>query len=202
MSQKGKFIVVEGLDGSGKSTQVKMIGDYLKSRGISVLLTKEPTDNPPIGNLIRGVLKKEISLDPLSLQLLFFAERQEHLKNEIIPALESDKWVVCDRYFHSTIAYGAMDISFDWLAKMSDWMFLKPDMTFFINVRPEICLERIKGDAVRNGNTEFFEKLDKLKKVEANYKKVFQLFTAWDINGEESPGDIFKEIKLRLLGVF
>jgi dTMP kinase len=179
-----------------------MIGDYLKSRGISVLSTKEPTDKPPIGSLIREVLKKEISLDPLSLQLLFFAERQEHLKNEIMPALESGKWVVCDRYFYSTIAYGAMDISFDWLAKMSDWMFLKPDMTFFIDVRPEICLERIKGDTARNGNTEFFEKLDKLKKVEANYKKVFQLFTVLDINGEESPGDIFEEIKFRLLGVF
>ena len=197
MSKRGKFIAVEGLDGCGKSTQVSLIADFLEGEGKSVLLTKEPTDKPPIGDLIRKVLKKEISLDPLTRQLLFFADRQEHVKNVILPALESGDWVISDRYFYSTIAYGAMDIPLNWLVETSK-MFLKPDIVFLLRVKPKRCLERIGKDKKRNG-TEFFERLDKLENVWRNYLEVHRTFLEVKIiAGERQPEEVFEEIKFHL----
>jgi len=195
MAKKGKFIVIEGPDGSGKSYQASLMVKYLEKQNIPVFLTEEPTSQMPIGKLIRRVLRKELSVDPLTLQFLFIADRQEHVKKVILPAIESGIWVVSDRYFHSTIAYGAMDIPFNWLMEISE-IFLQPDVVFLLDASPEICLERINEDKTRNGSAEFFERLDKLKKIRDNYLKINKLYpNTILINCEKSFEEVSEEIK-------
>jgi len=181
------------LDGSGQSTQAALLKEFLeKEKKISVVLTKEPTNQPPIGTLIRQILKKEINVDPLTLQLLFCADRAEHLKNVIEHALKNNQWVISDRYFFSTIAYGSLNLNFDWLIKLNE-NFLMPDIIFLLKVKPETCLKRIDKE---RGKREFFEELDKLKKVWKGYQLLTKKFSNVKvINGEKSIKEVFSKIK-------
>lgn len=95
-AKEGCFIVIEGLDGAGLSTQSALLAAYLRSKGNDVLLTKEPTASP-IGKLIKGALNRNPELSLFTLQLLFAADRAEHLKREIEPALAAKKIVTSDR---------------------------------------------------------------------------------------------------------
>jgi len=164
---KGKFIVVEGLDGSGASTQVSMLSDYLTSKGYKVLLTKEPTNNL-IGGLIRGQLTHEWKTNPVCLQLLFAADRSHHLEKEIIPALEKGYIVISDRYMYSSLAFGSLDCDIEWLKKVNE-NFLKPEVSIFLKVPPEVCIERMKQ--TRFG-VELFEEKEKLGKVLTAFEKL------------------------------
>lgn len=162
---KGKFIVVEGLDGSGASTQVAMLSDYLTSKGYKVLLTKEPTNNL-IGGLIRGQLTHEWKTNPECLQLLFAADRSHHLEKEILPALQKGYIVISDRYMYSSLAFGSLDCDIEWLKKVNG-RFLAPDLSIFLKVPPEVCIERMKS--TRFG-VELFEEKEKLGKVLAAFE--------------------------------
>jgi len=164
---KGKFIVVEGLDGSGASTQVSMLSDYLTSKGYKVLLTKEPTNNL-IGGLIRGQLTHEWKTNPVCLQLLFAADRSHHLEKEIIPALEKGYIVISDWYMYSSLALGSLDCDIEWLKKVNE-NFLKPEVSIFLKVPPEVCIERMKQ--TRFG-VELFEEKEKLGKVLTAFEKL------------------------------
>src|SRR3989344_8642736 len=106
---EGKFIVFEGLDGSGLSTQSFELRNFLMKQGHQVVLTKEQTDGL-IGGLIKSCLKKEWKTSLLTLQLLFTADRAHHISNEIEPSLAEGKFVISDRYFFSTIAFGGLQI--------------------------------------------------------------------------------------------
>jgi len=196
---QGKFIVFEGLDGSGQSTQADELVDYLNSSGLkfqlgktTAYLTKEPTNNL-IGGLIRGQLTHNWKTKPECLQLLFAADRAHHLEKEIIPLLKKGITVVCDRYFFSTIAYGALDIKdWDWLVEINK-QFLLPDLTFLLKVSPKVCLERIKQNRF---SIELFEKEEVLEKVWQNYEKLSKEFeNVYIINGELSPKKVFEQIK-------
>lgn len=195
-SHKGKFIVFEGLDGSGQSTQAQLLKDYLeKDKKVSALLTKEPTSEPPIGVLIRQILKKEISVSPAALQLLFCADRSEHLEKIIKPALEENKYVISDRYFYSTIAYGSLDLDINWLIEMNK-PFLIPDIIFLLKVRPQVCIERIDKNRDKR---EFFEESEKLRKVWQTYEILSQRFSNIRIiDGEKSIKEVFEEVKLKI----
>ena len=158
------FIAFEGLDGSGSSTQVEI----LKNKLNKVLATKEPT-NKNIGKIIRSVLQKEISVNPEALQLLFCADRSEHLKNEIIPALNDNKVVITDRYLFSSIAFGSLEINdVDWIKKINS-SFMMPDIVFLLKLDPKECIKRIDG---RNGKFELFEEEEKLRKIWKTYEKL------------------------------
>ena len=168
----GKFIVFEGCDGSGLSTHSKLLYEHLKGKGIDVLLTKESTNNS-IGTMIKeNFLKEKQKIDPVALQLLFCADRAQHLAEEIEPALAAGKTVVCDRYILSTLAFGSLSCDLDFLKQVNS-QFRKPDLTFIIDVPPEVSMQRIK--ASRTG-TELYEKLDTLKKVRDNYKSLQNYF--------------------------
>ena len=169
---QGKLIVFEGPDGSGLSTHSKMLADYLKSKGVDVLLTKEPTENM-IGAMIKGTfLKEKQKISAEALQLMFCADRAQHLEEEIEPALKSGKTVVCDRYILSTLAFGSLSCDLNFLKQVNS-QFRKPDLTFIIDVPPEVSMQRIK--ASRTG-TELYEKLDTLKKVRSNYASLKDYF--------------------------
>ncbi len=161
---RGKFIVLEGIDGAGINTQAELLAQYLKSKGKKVLVTKEPT-NRIIGGLIRGFLTGDWSVDPKTAQLLFAADRSEHLKKVILPALKKGHWVICDRYILSSIAYGSLDLDRKWLEAVNS-QFIEPDVTFVIHVPPKVSLKRIKGSRF---GLELFEKEKLLTKVIKNY---------------------------------
>lgn len=189
----GKFIVFEGLDGSGQSTQTSLLRDFLLKQGYQVVITKEPTKDSEAGRKIRQILDEKTQEDPAELQKLFAKDREEHLKKIIIPSLKQGRFVISDRYFFSSFAFGASDgVDLDWLIKLND-NFLIPDQTFILDVRPEVCLDRIE----KRGTTKtFFEKQEKMVKILSVYKILPQRFPkAVLIDGERPITEIHEEIK-------
>lgn len=167
------FIVFEGIDGSGKTTQAELLKKSLEKQGFSVVLTKEPTKNSTVSEKIRQILKKEVSVSPKKLQELFIQDRKEHLENFVIPSLEEGKIVISDRYYFSTIVYGASEeVSTSWLIEKNR-DFLKPDITFIFDIDAEVCIERIKKG---ERSFELFEKMEKLKLIREEYKKLPKYF--------------------------
>jgi len=194
-SYPGKFIVIEGLDGSGQSTQTNLLNDFLIKKELKIVLTKEPTKDSEAGRKIREVLDKKEKMEPAQLQELFAQDRKEHLEKEIAPALKEGKIVISDRYFFSSFAYGAASgADLDWLMKINN-NFLLPDITFLLKVSPEVCIERIQK---RNQDSErtLFEEKEKLAKV-WNFYKIFpnRFENVVVINGEKSIEEVFEEIK-------
>lgn len=125
----GLFIDIEGLDGSGATTQVGLVARSLRGQKLRVYTTKEPTDNV-IGGLIRGALTGVYKLSHSSLQLLFVADREHHLQREIIPILQNSSVLISDRYLWSTIAYGSVELSKRWLLELHHYCPI-PDLTLF-----------------------------------------------------------------------
>ena len=181
--------MIEGLDGSGSTTQVNLVADFLRLNGLKSFATKEPTDNV-IGGLIRGTLTGVYKLPPFSLQLLFSADRGHHLQRVIKPKLKEGVIVISDRYMWSTVAYGSVDIDRNWLLEMQKY-FLKPDMTIFLKVEPKKCVSRI---ARNRYDMELFEKEDKLKKVWQTYLWLAKKFPKdiKIIDGEGTEKEVFE----------
>ena len=171
----GLFIVVDGIDGSGKSEIIKMLHNYLfsKNKKYRILTTREPT-NGKYGNQIREMLRNE--KDPQSsssiLTELFVKDREDHLKNSIGPFLKKSNKdelniVLCDRYYYSTIAFqGAQGLDTNELIKKNG-KFRKPDLTFILDAEPELALKRIEYR-----EKEKFEKLEFMKKIRENFLKL------------------------------
>lgn len=162
------FIAFEGLDGSGSSTQSRLLAERLERSGKPALLTKEPTSENPVGKMIRDILQHKWQASPEALQLLFSADRAEHLKYAIEPALANKRIVITDRYLYSTLAYGGLAVDMDWLKNINK-SFRLPDITFLLKLPPSECIKRIAG---RGSDFELFEKSEKLEKIWENYEKI------------------------------
>lgn len=162
------FIAFEGLDGAGTTTHSKHLAKKLEEEGRSVLLTNEPTGEEPIGTLIREILQHKYKVSPESLQLLFYADRANHVKNKILPALDEGKIVITDRYFFSSLAYGGMNVNMEWLKDISK-KFPIPDLTILCECDTDTCLNRI---GIRGETPELFEKKEKLDKIAKNYHQL------------------------------
>ncbi len=194
---KGKFIVFEGIDGSGISTQTNRLRLFLETNhDIKAILAKEPSEGP-IGTLIRQVLSRRLQgVDNTSLALLFAADRIDHNQNKILPALEKGDYVICDRYLWSSYAYQGMKNDSIWIQEINKYAY-RPDLTIFIRVRPETSLRRITSSRFQ---TELFERTDILQHVLDNYIK---LYNQWkdlgenvvEIDGEREPDIIENEIR-------
>lgn len=196
-TNSGKFIVFEGLDGAGRSTQVELLDKALTAEGYDVLSTKEPTGISESGKKIKQILRGETFVSPEELQELFSQDRAWHLETIIEPHLrKSEKTIVIsDRYFFSSFAFGeASGANLEWLFELNK-DFLLPDMLFFVEVRPEICMERIES---RGQAKELMERKELLEKVSVNYQNILKLFQGKIkisvINGEESIETVSKEI--------
>ena len=189
----GRFIVIEGLDGSGQSTQTELLKEFLTQNGFKVLTTKEPTLDSLAGKKIREVLDKNTQVAPVYLQELFAEDRGEHLENLVIPALKDGKVVISDRYFFSTFAYGASDgLDLEWLISINN-EFLLPDVTFLLKVSPRICLSRIEKRGIPQT---LFEKEQKLARVWETYEILPKRFqNVYMINGEKPREEVFAQIK-------
>ncbi|MGD6807321.1 MAG: dTMP kinase [Candidatus Bathyarchaeia archaeon] len=143
MTKKGIFIVIEGLDGSGKTTQATLLAEKL-AKTYKVHLTAEPSRGK-IGTFIREACLYEQTRLPVEAEaLLFAADRIEHMQKELQPALDEGKLVICDRYVYSTLAYqGSLGLSLDWI-KTTNARALQPDFALFIDVPPEKVLKRLQ----------------------------------------------------------
>ncbi|MCL2172128.1 MAG: dTMP kinase [Nitrososphaerota archaeon] len=140
---KGIFICIEGLDGSGKSTQAKLLTKKLCKAGYNAVFTAEPSQGK-IGKLVRKCLFEKERLPTTVEALLFAADRIEHVKNTVVPALTEGKIVISDRYVYSSLAYqGSAGLDLTWIETINA-NAKKPDLSIFIDVAPEIVLERLK----------------------------------------------------------
>lgn len=190
----GFFIDIEGLDGSGQSTQIRLLTRALDSKGMTSLVTKEPNEDCYLGKEIRQVLRKEKKLEsPLKLQQMFVDNRQDHLKKIIIPELKKGGLVITDRYLWSNVAFGSINSDKERLLDLNK-DFILPDLTIFIKVAPEICLARITKE--REG-VELFEKEEKLKRVWKTYQWLVikygwtQIYT---VDGEQKREKVAQDI--------
>ncbi len=197
--KKGKFIVVEGLDGSGQSTQVEKLAGGLRKNKIKTHVTKEPTNNL-IGGLIRGQLQEDWKSTPECLQLLFAADRAHHLEKDVKPYLEKGITVISDRYFFSSMAFGSLEIDdWGWLKDINK-RFMLPDITFYLQVSPKTCIKRISENRF---SFELFEKEKKLKAIGESYKRIAKEYDSFEIiEGEREVEKIAKEIKNKVLKIY
>jgi dTMP kinase len=163
MAEIGVFIVFEGIDGSGKSTHIKSLSGELRQLGQNVLQTSEPSMNG-VGSFIKRYARSGGQrLPPETEALLFAADRYEHVKSIIEPALRHGRVVVSDRYLYSSLAYqGAAGVSLDWIREMNRFA-PKPDLAILLDIHPEFSLRRVKRRHT------VFEAAEYLRKVREIY---------------------------------
>jgi dTMP kinase len=167
---KGKFIVFEGIDGSGKTTQLERLVMRLRAEEVTVHETREPTDGP-IGKLIRQVLNRELRMSEKTMAALFLADRLDHIQKEkdgMLGLIASGTTVVCDRYYLSSYAYHSEFVPLDWVmtANAECAKLLRPDLIIFLDITPEKSLERIRKS---RAFLDLYETEERLKKVRDNY---------------------------------
>ena len=166
--KKGLFISFEGSDGTGKSTQVRLLSDYLKSRGYDVLLTREPGGtaiSEKIRNIILDPVNKE--MDGHTEALLYAASRAQLVSEVLRPAIEAGKIVICDRFMDSSIAYQgfARGLGADEVRAINEFAVhgLQPDITFFMDLAPERAMKRVERqghkDRLESENMEFHRRV-------------------------------------------
>lgn len=172
----GQFFALEGIDGSGKSTQLKLLARRLEAAGIPCLTTCEPTSGP-IGKLLRQALTGQVKCDSRVVAPLFAADRLDHLlreENGLCRAVEAGLTVLTDRYCFSSYAYQSVDLPLEWVIEVNRpcAQLLRPTATLFIDVSPELALERI---AQNRAGAELFETRDRLTRTREQYFKAFEL---------------------------
>ena len=145
----GLFITFEGPEGAGKSTQVKLLSQWLKAQGHQVLTTREPGNGGQIGKEIRTLVLHHQDMTPEAEYLLYSADRAEHVRTVIQPALKQGLMVLCDRYLDSSLAYQGYGrgLSLGWLRAVAEGATggLKPHRTFLLDLPPEVGLARFEG---------------------------------------------------------
>jgi dTMP kinase len=146
----GKFLVLEGGEGVGKSTQIQAIAHFLHTNGIAHILTREPGGTPLAEQLRAAIVGEELDLDPIEEMLMILAARRHHVRTVIQPALSGGMWVLCDRFIDSSLVYqgivGGLDIDLIEQWHQSIGCILVPDKTFILQVDPLVALERRRAD--------------------------------------------------------
>ena len=152
---KGKFITIDGVEGSGKSTQIGLICSYLQRKGIDVVRTREP-GGTDLGEKIRSLLldvdNKEMHSD--TELLLMFSSRNELIQNKIIPALNKGSWVVSDRFTDASFAYqgGGRMLDLNRISKLESWVLgeFQPNLTLFLDVSVDVGMQRVEARAAKD----------------------------------------------------
>lgn len=193
-----RFIVFEGLDGAGTTTQTGMLHDYLTRQGLDSFQTFEPTDGS-VGRLIRELLTGagDHGHPPeLAMALLFAADRIAH-SGRIGEALAGGSHVVCDRYIFSSMAYQSLDSSIpgERVIELNRGC-ARPDITIFIDVPVDTCLERISA---RNNSRTIYERADLLQTISKNYGSLRGLYETTfgktvTVDGTLSPADVHHDV--------
>jgi dTMP kinase len=186
----GVFIVFEGIDGSGKSTHIKLLSEELRGSGLHVLETSEPSRDR-IGTFIRRYAERNGDrLTPETETLLFAADRYEHVKQVIAPALKRGNIVISDRYFYSSIAYqGATGIDLDWIREMNRFAPL-PDLGVLLDIHPEYSLQRVNDRAKT-----VFEVSDYLRKVREIYMEMVKRGELVRVEADQPRNEVRADIR-------
>lgn len=177
MDKSNHFVTIEGLDGAGKSTVMAYIKDYLAKHKINFIATREP-GGTEIAEAIRKLILAHYKeqMYPDTELLLYFASRAQHVAEVIKPALQANKWVICDRFTDASYAYQGVgrNIPAERIAILENFIQgeLRPDLTFILDVEPEIGLKRVS----QQGSLDRLEaeKLDFFVKVRACYLAMFK----------------------------
>jgi len=201
--KKNFFIAFEGLDGSGKSTQIKPLADKLKTKGFKVFTTAEPTTSR-IGLMIKDIFKHKMEADHRTIAALYAADRLEHILNKrdgILKKLEEGFTVITDRYYFSSYAYHGTHMDIDWVINLNSLSadLLRPDLNIFIDTPIDVCVQRLNQgrhltelyeneENLNNVRKKYFEAFEKLKEKE----KVF--CTAGNREAELITKDIWEEV--------
>ena len=177
---KKQFIVIEGIDGSGKTTQAKLLKKYLLAQGEQAVISPEPSSGI-IGNLIRQALKKRIfftqdkTLFDEQMAYLFAADRHDHLYNDIdgvYKLINDGFYVISTRYYFSSLAYNCPTAEqFDFISKLNH-KFPPPDLTIYLDIPVEVSLERTQERSLK----EVYETKEKLTSVKKNYQQIFDRY--------------------------
>ena len=172
--KRGLLIAIDGLDGTGLSTQTSRLAAWLKANGHEVHATKEPTTGPAGAILRLALMKRLAPLDETALALLFAADRADHLSGEILPLLRRGVTVVTDRYLLSSLAYQSAHVDAAWFEHVNA-VFPPADLTVYLDVSPAECMRRIHGSRT---HTEKNEGLDELTRVREQFHRAVARMTA------------------------
>lgn len=203
---KPTFIAFEGIDGSGKSTQIKRLQQRLTQENKDVFVTCEPT-NEDIGKLIRQIFSGNRDSNAYAIAGLFLADRMEHILNAndgLLKMLKDGYHILSDRYYLSSYAYHGAHVDIDWVIDMNKVAvnYLKPNAHFFIDISPEKSIERIQKGRL---SKEIYETLDNLTAVRHKYYESIQKISAYEnviiINGDNDENTIAEEIYTNFLKV-
>jgi dTMP kinase len=203
----GTYIALEGIDGSGKTTQSQALKTYFEKQGKTVTLTSEPRVDLPGGDLIMQFFRGEVAVSGQAFQYWMSANRVINHDTIVIPALQRGEVVISDRCYWSAVPYGLMDNGVSFTRKDADIMlvtqgllshyyqFIAPDIVFYIDISSEIGLERsLAKKSRREGDV--YEKKDKLAKVVKGYRWVVKNFPKEfvTVDGERSVDAILADI--------
>jgi dTMP kinase len=198
--EKGNFIVIEGLDKSGKSTQFEMLCRYLDNLNKPVYQYWSPS-NSDIGEHIRDILEHREKCSPETLRILFVADKMTSYERVIEPLLNMGIWVVGHRWLLSTLAYGQADgFYLGWLLQINKYV-KQPGLYIFIDTPPEECIRRLKKEIEESQFEEEPQLYEKLPKLQKAYEKYLWLLDNVPvgkphikIDGMQSPEEIHKDI--------
>ena len=200
---KGKFIVFEGMDGTGKSTISKRINEWLTSIGKQVVLTKEPGGST-IGNKCREIILYNTSINKLTDILLFLASRNEHIYRVLKPGVEEGKIILCDRYVYSSFVYqGFMNNNFKQVYKLHKDLkvLFEPDLLLIFKANPDVTIKRLSnGDKFEMHDRSYFEKIQNYYLTEIP-KLASEKCKVEIIDANLSIDDIFENVKKSIVDI-
>src|SRR5690606_12038020 len=205
---QGVFITIEGPEGAGKTTIIKMIEKELTETGVDVIITREP-GGIHIAEQIRQVIldPSNTSMDARTEALLYAAARRQHLVEKVIPALERGAIVICDRFLDSSLAYqgNARGLGIEEIFAVNQFAIqeLMPDKTLYFDIEPEAGLKRIAVNKGREVNRLDLEKLDFHYKVREGYKKLIDQFPERiiEIDASQSIEKVYSQTKEIIAGL-
>jgi dTMP kinase len=205
-SPAARFVVLEGLDGAGTTTQARLLGDWLHGLGLEVHPTYEPSPGP-VGMLIRQALRGRVVARPAEggarppgndlMALLFAADRMDHLESEILPALAAGRWVLSDRYYHSSLLYQSLDGDLAWVRALNSHA-RAPDVTYVLDVPAAAAAAR---RAVRGATPELYETDPIQRRLEVMYRDLPRLLPGEPIvvlDGARTPAEVLAALQADL----
>ena len=197
--KRGAFIAFEGIDGSGKGTQIKKLKKRLEKEGYPIFRTAEPNDSP-FGSLIHQIMIGRVKTTNDVIAAMFVADRLDHIENDtngLLKFINQGINVITDRYYFSSYAYQSVDLPMDWIieANRPAAQLLRPDLTVFIDVDPQVTMARIEQNRLTR---ELFEKTDRLTETRKRYFEAFEKLKDEEkiliINGDRDIDEIAEDI--------
>ncbi len=204
---KGRFIVFEGIDGSGKSTQIQLLQKRLEEMGIPVYLTREPTDGP-YGSMLHNIMTGRLEACQETIAAMYVADRMDHIKNSyngMLKKLEEGFTVISDRYYFSSYAYQGAHLPLDYVIMANSVCAeaLRPDLHLFLDLEPEVSFARISKNRT---DFEIYEKLDNLKNTRDKYYEAFEKLKDSEqvavINADQSVESLSEAIWAQVAPIF